>query len=58
MAPGEYVVHVDDTDANSRMLIFARDRTGLEKGIRNWLCFLREAGLGGLLVARRWGRRL
>jgi len=40
-AAGEYVIHVDDSGANPRMLIFARERAGLEKGIRNWLCFLR-----------------
>jgi len=47
-ARGEYVIHVDEAGANPRMLIFARDRAGLEKGISTWLCFLRAERPGAL----------
>lgn len=45
---GEYVIHVDEAGAGGRMLIFGRDRAGLEKGVRSWLYFLRTERPGAL----------
>jgi hypothetical protein len=46
---GEYVIHlVPGGEAKpTRLLIFGRDDAGLEKGIRQWLCFLRTERRGG-----------
>ncbi|MDP6113048.1 MAG: DUF5107 domain-containing protein [Planctomycetota bacterium] len=49
-AAGEYVIHVDlpaDKGA-TRMLIFGRDAAGLEKGIRQWMFFLRSERPGAV----------
>jgi len=41
---GEYLIHLEEggPEQPARMLIYGRDRAGLEKGIRNWLHFLRS----------------
>lgn len=49
-AEGEYVIHVEfpQGDAPTRMLIFGRDAAGLEKGIRQWMYFLRSERPGAI----------
>ena len=41
---GEYIIHIEDAteEQPARMLIYAPDQAGLEKGIRNWVQFLRS----------------
>ena len=48
--PGEYVIHVVPAKGESpvRMLLFGRDEAGLEKGLRQWLCFLRTERRGAV----------
>jgi hypothetical protein len=47
---GEYVIHVEFPQGNkpTRMLIFGRDTAGLEKGIRQWMYFLRSERPGAV----------